>query len=77
MPPRERSDSGRTLLLWEFYAATLLVELRCNKGKILIPLFVLTQKVELKSQGKSNCSAAFAIPPAQVIELLVRSFYDG
>jgi len=33
---------------------------------ILIPLFVLTQKVEQKSQGKSNCSAAFATAHAQV-----------
>jgi len=27
---------------------------------MLIPLFVLIQKVEQKSQGKSKCSAAFA-----------------
>jgi len=43
---------------------------------ILLPLFVLTQKVEQKSQGKSNCSAAFATARAPDIEVLGPIIHD-
>lgn len=37
-----------------------LIRLSVACPNFFIPLFVLTQKVEQKNQGKSKCSAAFA-----------------